>query len=114
MSELRITTAQSEDLEPSQRSELVVLCGDAFGAPFETTWDRVGPGLHVMGELAGRVVSWPFGQQCGSQLDDVLMIIRLERRGQGAKGYVITHCRMRVPRAKAAGTSDLPAITRRP
>ncbi|MCV0404021.1 MAG: GNAT family N-acetyltransferase [Chloroflexi bacterium] len=57
MSELRVMTAQSEDLEPSQRAELLALCGAAFGEPFEETWDRVGPGLHVMGELGGRVVA---------------------------------------------------------
>lgn len=57
MTGLRVTTAQSEELEPSRTAELVAVCETAFGEPFAAVWDRVGPGLHVMGELDGRVVS---------------------------------------------------------
>ncbi len=57
MTRLRVTTAQSEELEPSKVVELVAVCEAAFGEPFTSAWERVGPGLHVMGELDGVVVA---------------------------------------------------------
>ncbi len=57
MSGLRVTTVQTEELEPSQIVELTALCEAAFGESFASAWERVGPGLHVMGELEGRVVT---------------------------------------------------------
>lgn len=57
MSGLRVTTAQTEELEPSQLVELTAVCEAAFGESFASAWERVGPGLHVMGELDGRVIA---------------------------------------------------------
>jgi len=57
LSGLRVTTAQTEELEPSQLVELTALCEASFGESFASAWERVGPGLHVMGELEGRVVT---------------------------------------------------------
>ncbi len=54
---MRVTTAQTEDLAPSQLVELTELCEAAFGESFASAWERVGPGLHVMGELAGQVIA---------------------------------------------------------
>lgn len=57
MSERRIRTAQTDELEPEQLDELTALCEAAFGESFASAWERVGPGLHVMSELGGKVVS---------------------------------------------------------
>ncbi|MEO5986051.1 MAG: GNAT family N-acetyltransferase [Candidatus Limnocylindria bacterium] len=57
MSTLRITTSQTDELVPTQLVELTALCEAAFGESFASAWERVGPGLHVMGELDGRVIS---------------------------------------------------------
>lgn len=57
MSTLRITTSQTDELAPSQLVELTELCEAAFGESFASAWERVGPGLHVMGELDGQVIS---------------------------------------------------------
>lgn len=53
----RIRTAQTDELEPEQLDELTRLCEAAFEESFASVWERVGPGLHVMAELAGQVVS---------------------------------------------------------
>lgn len=57
MNARRIRTAQTDELEPEQLDELTQLCEAAFEESFEKVWVRVGPGLHVMAELGGRVVS---------------------------------------------------------
>ncbi len=57
MTLLRVTTAQTEELVPSQVAELTAVCEAAFEESFASAWERVGPGLHVMGELDGRVVA---------------------------------------------------------
>ncbi len=54
---LHIATAQTDELDPSRIAELTSLCASAFGEPFAEIWERVGPGLHVMGELEGRLVA---------------------------------------------------------
>ena len=56
MTDRRIHVAQTEDLEPDELSGLTALCESAFGEPFDGAWKRVGSGLHVMTELAGRLV----------------------------------------------------------
>jgi aminoglycoside 2'-N-acetyltransferase I len=57
MTARRIRTAQSDELEPGRLAELTALCEAAFGEPFADAWERVGPGVHVMAELGGRVVA---------------------------------------------------------
>ena len=57
MTSLRVRTLPTDDLEPDDLDELTTLCEAAFQQPFASVWARVGPGLHVLGELAGRVVS---------------------------------------------------------
>ena len=53
----RIRIAQTDELEPDQLGELTRLCEAAFKIPFGPVWERVGPGVHVMTEEAGRVVA---------------------------------------------------------
>ena len=50
-------TALTEELGPELMAELTRLCEAAFDEPFAAVWDRIGPGLHVMAELEGRVVA---------------------------------------------------------
>ena len=57
MTPARLRSAQTEDLDPEQLTELTELCEAAFGEPFDAMWERVGPGLHVMAEAGGRVVA---------------------------------------------------------
>lgn len=57
MIERRIRTAQTDELEPEQLAELTALCEAAFAESFASAWERVGPGLHVVAEVDGRVVS---------------------------------------------------------
>lgn len=57
MSAARVRTALTEELGPELMAELTRLCEAAFDEPFALVWDRIGPGLHVMAELDGRVVA---------------------------------------------------------
>lgn len=57
MTERRIRIAQTDELEPGRLAALTDLCEAAFGESFAEAWHAVGPGLHVMVELGGRVVS---------------------------------------------------------
>jgi aminoglycoside 2'-N-acetyltransferase I len=57
MTTLRIQTLQTEELEPELLDELTRLCEVAFDEPFGAVWERVGPGLHVIGALGARVVA---------------------------------------------------------
>lgn len=57
MSDLRIRTAQTDELDAGRFAELTELCEAAFGEPFAPVWARVGPGLHVIGEIDGSIVS---------------------------------------------------------
>ena len=57
MIELRTRTLQTDELEPADLDELTRVCEAAFERSFESVWQRVGPGLHVLGEIAGRVVA---------------------------------------------------------
>ena len=57
MSDRRIVVAQSDALPPGRLAELTALCEAAFGESFATAWEHVGPGLHVMAEVGGRLVS---------------------------------------------------------
>ena len=56
MSAVRLRTAQTDELEPERFDEVTALCEAAFGEPFAPVWERVGPGLHVVAEVDGRVV----------------------------------------------------------
>lgn len=57
MTERRIVTAQTDELEADRLVELTALCEAAFGESFAAAWERVGPGLHVMAEVGGRMVA---------------------------------------------------------
>lgn len=57
MSALRIRTFQTDELDPDRFAEIDRVCSVAFERPFGPIWERVGPGLHVVGELDGRFVS---------------------------------------------------------
>lgn len=57
MSEIRLRTALSDELSAERFEELTRLCEAAFGQPFAGAWEQVGPGLHVLGEMDGRVVA---------------------------------------------------------
>jgi len=54
---LRLRSVQTDELEPDDRDELTRLCEAAFERTFDALAARVGPGLHVIGELSGRVVT---------------------------------------------------------
>lgn len=57
MSATRLRIAQTDELEPERFDELTRLCEAAFEEPFAPVWERVGPGLHVMAEVDGRIVA---------------------------------------------------------
>lgn len=53
----RLRTLQSEEVDAELLGELTRLCEAAFGEPFASVWERIGPGVHVLAEIAGRVVA---------------------------------------------------------
>ena len=53
----RLRTVLTEDLAEGELDGLTELCESAFDESFAAVWDRVGPGLHVIAELAGRPIS---------------------------------------------------------
>ena len=57
MTAARLRTALSDQLTPERLDELTRLCEAAFEEPFTANWERVGPGVHVMAEVDGRVVA---------------------------------------------------------
>ena len=57
MTGARLRTALSDQLGPELLEELTRLCEAAFREPFAANWERVGPGVHVMAEMDGRVVA---------------------------------------------------------
>ena len=57
MSEMRLRTALSDELSAERFEELTRLCEAAFEEPFVSAWERVGPGVHVLGEMEGHVVA---------------------------------------------------------
>ena len=57
MTDVRLRTALSDQLSPERLDELTRLCEAAFQEPFADNWSRVGPGVHVMAEVASRVVA---------------------------------------------------------
>ncbi len=56
MTDRRIRTALSEELDPAFWAEIQELCSAAFEESAEELWDHLGPGLHVTAEVGGRVV----------------------------------------------------------
>jgi aminoglycoside 2'-N-acetyltransferase I len=54
---LRIRTLPTDELEPEEMDALTRMCEAAFRRPFAPVWERVGPGLHVVGEVGGVVVA---------------------------------------------------------
>lgn len=57
MTALRFRFVLTEDLEHEELEELTALCEVAYGEPFASIWERVGPGLHVMAQSDGHVVA---------------------------------------------------------
>jgi aminoglycoside 2'-N-acetyltransferase I len=53
----RIRVAATDQLAPGTRAELTALCATAFNEPPEAVWTGIGPGLHVIAEVRGRVVA---------------------------------------------------------
>ncbi len=53
----RLRKAQTDELGREQLARLAAICEQALGRPFSDGWERVGAGLHVIGEVAGRGVS---------------------------------------------------------
>lgn len=51
----RLRVLPSEEIEPDLFAELTALCEAAFEEPFAAVWERIGPGIHVIGSEAGRV-----------------------------------------------------------
>ena len=54
---IRLRMLQTEEIGPERLDELTRLCEAAFGEPFASVWERVGPGIHVLGEAGGRIAS---------------------------------------------------------
>lgn len=54
---LRLAVTPTEELTEEQFAELDALCAAAFGHPFAEIWERVGPGVHVIGSVGGRAVA---------------------------------------------------------
>lgn len=57
MTVARLRIALSDQLTAERLDEITRLCEAAFDEPFAANWERVGPGLHVMAELEGRIVA---------------------------------------------------------
>jgi aminoglycoside 2'-N-acetyltransferase I len=57
MSAARLRMAQTEELGADRLDELTRLCEAAFKEPFAAVWERVGPGVHVMAEVNGRILA---------------------------------------------------------
>jgi aminoglycoside 2'-N-acetyltransferase I len=53
----RVLVAATEDLDPELFDRITTVCERAFDEPFARVWDRVGPGIHVVAEVDGRVVA---------------------------------------------------------
>lgn len=57
MTGLRLAVTPTEELTEEQFAELDALCAAAFERPFAEIWERVGPGVHVIGTVEGRAVA---------------------------------------------------------
>ena len=55
--ELRVRALPTEEIEPDLFDDLTALCEAAFDEPFAAVWERIGPGIHVVGLEAGRVTA---------------------------------------------------------
>lgn len=53
----RLRVLNSEEIDPDLFAELTALCEAAFEEPFAAVWERIGPGIHVIGSDGGRVTS---------------------------------------------------------
>ena len=53
----QIRVLASDDVDAPLLTELTALCEAAFREPFEAVWERVGPGIHVVASVGGRVVA---------------------------------------------------------
>ena len=99
MTDRRIRTAMTDELDPDQLDELTRLCEAAFREPFARVWERVGPGLHVMTEVDGHIVAHAMiidrplylGHEADLGLDagyveNVATLPALQGRGHGTAG----------------------------
>ncbi len=57
MAGLRLAVTPTEELGDGDFAELDALCAAAFDTPFAKVWERVGPGVHVVGSVDGRAVA---------------------------------------------------------
>jgi aminoglycoside 2'-N-acetyltransferase I len=53
----RLVVAHTDELGPERFAAVDALCAAAFEIPFGPVWERVGPGIHVVAEVAGRPVA---------------------------------------------------------
>jgi aminoglycoside 2'-N-acetyltransferase I len=52
-----LRSAQTDQLTPELLAELTRLCEAAFEESFESAWETVGPGLHVVAQVDRRIVA---------------------------------------------------------
>lgn len=57
MNDLRLLVLHTDELGADLTGDLIALCEAAFGEPFAAAWEQVGPGLHVIAEMAGQPVA---------------------------------------------------------
>lgn len=95
MAGLRLAVAPTEELTQEQFAELDALCAAAFEHPFAEVWERVGPGVHVIGSVDGRAVAHAMivdrSLYLGHEADQALDVGYVEnvatRPGQQGNGY---------------------------
>lgn len=52
-----LRVAQTDELLPEELAAISSLCAAAFGEPWDDAWEQVGPGIHVLLELDGRIAA---------------------------------------------------------
>ncbi|HEY6607797.1 MAG TPA: aminoglycoside 2'-N-acetyltransferase [Candidatus Limnocylindria bacterium] len=57
MTGTRARTVPTDELGPGLLAEIASVWEEATGVPLDDAWERIGPGLHVLAEASGRVVS---------------------------------------------------------
>ena len=57
MTARRIRTELTDQIEPHDWLELTELCAEAFGEDANEVWGSIGPGVHVIADVRGRIVA---------------------------------------------------------
>ena len=94
MTTARVRAALTEELGERRRGEVTRLCEAAFEEPFDAAWGEVGPGLHLLVDVGGRLVAHALivdrHLHVGDEPDVVLDVgyvewvaTRPDRRGEG-------------------------------